>query len=113
MPTDVIAEYELVGRRATGPEFAVHVRICKPVQSVRMAPAWSCSVTVEPLSSKPFEIYGEGSFQALCLGAKHAVQMLATFMEQEGTLHHPEGDPFDVTVFGFQPLPPESGSDEA
>jgi hypothetical protein len=105
--TDVIAEYELVGRRAAGPEFPVRVRICKPVPSDRMAPAWSCSVTVDPLWSKPLEIYGEGAFQALCLSAKHVVQTLATFMAQEGTLHHLEGELFEPTVFGFELLPRE------
>lgn len=102
---DVIAEYELIGRRADGADFPVHVRICKPVQSVHMAPAWACSVTVEPLWASPFDIYGECSFQALCLGAKHAVQLLCTFIEQEGELLHPDGSHFDPSVFGFSLLP--------
>lgn len=109
MTPQVVAEYELVGRRAVGPEFPVRVRICSPVQSAHMAPAWSCSVFVEPLWSNAFEIYGEGPFQALCLGARHAVQMLASFAEREGVLRHPEGDSFDPSVFGFQLLPRQSG----
>jgi hypothetical protein len=69
-----------------------------------MAPAWSCSVTVEPLWAGPFEICGEGSFQALCLGTKHAVQMLATFIDQGGTLEYKEGGKFEPEVFGFKLL---------
>ena len=100
----VIAEYELVGREGEGPRFPVRVSVCRPVQSVRMAPAWSCSVTVDPLQSKPFEIYGEGSFQALCLGTRHAVQMLATFINQGGTLEYKEGEKFEPEIFGFKLL---------
>lgn len=84
--------------------FPVRISICQPIPSKRMAPAWSCSVTVDPLWAKPFEIYGEGSFQALCLGMKHAVQMLATFIEQGGTLEFKEGEAFEPEIFGFKLL---------
>ena len=105
MQRDIIATYELLARKGAEPPFPVQVLLCKPIQSERMAPAWCCEVTVEPLWSKPFAIYGEGSFQALCLGAKHAVQMLATFIEQGGSLEYPEGESFDPEVFGFELLP--------
>lgn len=113
MNPEVIAEYELVGCRADSAEFPVHVRICRPVQSVRMAPARSCSVVVHPLWAKPFEIYGDSSFQALCLGAKHAVQMLATFIEQEGELRYSDGSGFEPSAFGFSLLARDGASDEA
>lgn len=105
MPYDPIASYELLACEEGREPFPVRVLLYKPTQSKRMAPAWSCEVTVDPLWSKPFEIYGEGSFQALCLAAKHAVQMLATFTEQGGVLKHTEGETFDPEVFGFKPLP--------
>jgi len=44
------------------------------------------------------------SFQALCLAAQHAVQMLATFAEREGTLEYSDGEAFDPAVFGFRLL---------
>jgi hypothetical protein len=106
MHPEIIASYELIARKGAEAPYPVRVLLCKPVQSKRMAPAWSCEVTVEPLWSKPFEIYGEGSFQALCLGAKHAVQMLATFIERGGILEYREGEAFDPDVFGFRLLPP-------
>ncbi len=110
MQHSVIATYELVGRKVGGESFPVRVVLCKPIQSQRMAPAWSCEVSVEPLWSKPSEIFGEGSFQALCLGAKHAVQMLATFIEQEGTLEYADGEKFEPSIFGFKLLPNDGGT---
>ena len=105
MQRDIIASYELLARKDGEPAFSVRVSMCKPIQSESIAPAWCCEVTVDPLWSRPFEIYGEGSFQALCLGAKHAVQMLATFIDQGGTLEYPEGELCDPGVFGFKLLP--------
>ena len=99
-----IAEYELLGSY-NGQEFPVRIKLFQPESSQRMAPACSCSVAVDPLWEKPFEIYGEGSFQALCLAAKHAIQMLDTFVQQGGVLKYPDGELFDPTVFGFQLLP--------
>lgn len=69
-----------------------------------MAPAWQCSVSVTPLWNGPFDIYGEGSFQALCLGAKHALQMLDTFVAQGGRLTHSDGSAFESESFGFKLL---------
>jgi hypothetical protein len=106
MHPDIIASYELIAHKGSESPYPVRVLLRKPIQSKRMAPAWSCEVTVEPLWSNPFEIYGEGSFQALCLGAKHALQMLATFIEQGGVLENREGEAFDPEVFGFRLLPP-------
>jgi len=91
---------QLMGR-SEGKEFAVAVSISAPAPSERMAPAWSCLVTVAPMWAKPFEIYGDDSFQALCLGARQAIQMLAAFLQQGGTLLHPDGTGFDLQVFGF------------
>ena len=105
MTQDLIAEYTLIGHQTGRDPFPVHARIWKPMQSNSMAPAWSCTVSVEPFYSKSFDIYGDDSFQALCLGAKHVVQMLATFAEQEGTLRHPDGEVVDLSVFGFSLLP--------
>ena len=113
MQSDIIASYELLARKDDESSFSVRVFLCKPIQSDSMAPAWCCEVTVDPLWSRPFEIFGEGSFQALCLGAKHAVQMLATFIEQGGTLEYPEGELFDPGVFGFKLLSLAAGAGEA
>jgi hypothetical protein len=113
MPPEIVAIYELVASKGAELPFPVRVLLYKPVQSERMAPAWSCKVTVEPLWAKPFEIYGEGSFQALCLGAKHAVQMLAAFIEQGGVLEYGEGEAFDPEVFGFRLLPPSGEASDA
>lgn len=103
--SQVVAEYELVGRRTSGETFPVRVVICMPEPSTEMSPAWQCSVAVEPLWGKPFTIYGEGSFHTLCLAAKHAVQMLDTFAAQGGVLEYLDGEPFEAESFGFRLLP--------
>ena len=103
-----IAEYELVARRVAGPPFPVRVVVHKPEPSIDASPAWSCAVTVEPLWSGPFVIFGEGSLQALCLGAKHAIQMLDTFVAQGGTLEYVDGGSFESQAFGYQLLAREA-----
>jgi hypothetical protein len=103
--SEEIAEYGLVGQEHDGPEFPVQVVLCKPVLSVRMSPAWFCLVTVTPLLNRPTEIYGEGSFQTLCLAARFAVQTLDTFLAQGGVLKYEDGEPFEANVFGFSLLP--------
>lgn len=103
--TEVIAEYDLVGQKAKGLEFPVRVILCKPTLSEKMAPAWSCLVTVSPLLNKPTEIYGDNSFQALCLAACFAVQELDTFLAQGGLLKYQDGELFEANVFGFSLSP--------
>ena len=99
--TEVIAEYTLMGKRAGEPAFPISLVICKPELSEAMAPAWGCLVTVSPLNSKSLSVYGDGSFQALCLGIRHAMQMLQGFVEQGGALQYENGESFDPSVFGF------------
>jgi hypothetical protein len=104
---EVIAEHDLVGRSPEGESVRVRVAISAPEPSVKMSPAWQCAVSVEPLWEGPFMIYGEGSLQALCLAARHAVQMLDTFIAQGGVLEHSDGTEFDTGPFGFKLLPRE------
>ena len=98
------AEYGIQGRNPSGSSFPVRVSIFKPVRSTDTPTAWACSVAVQPLWVEPFEIYGEGSFQALCLGSKHAVQMFATFVEEGGTLEYSGGGVLEAECFGFKSL---------
>ncbi len=102
-----IADYELIGNDGKGEDFPVRIALFKPEPSQKMAPAWSCTASIFPMWEQSFEIYGEGSFQALCLAAKHAVQLLDTFVEQGGILKYTDGEPFDPTAFGFVLLPRE------
>lgn len=104
MPSEAIAEHALLAQRPGEAELPVQVVICKPTPSVAMSPAWECSVSLAPLWEMPFVIYGDDSFQALCLASRHAVQMLDTFAEQGGLLKHPDGEPYEANVFGFKLL---------
>jgi hypothetical protein len=100
-----IAEYRLLGQGPEGTSFPVLVVLEKPEPSAEMSPAWSCAVTVSPLLSKATTIYGEGSFQTLCLSARFAVQALDTFVANGGSLKYETGESFEPDVFGFSLLP--------
>jgi len=102
MQNEIVAEYALIGQRSDETEFQIQIVIRKPAPSVRMSPAWECSVSVAPVWEEPFVIYGETSFQALCLASRHAVQLLDTFAEQGGVLKYPDGTRFEADVFGFK-----------
>jgi hypothetical protein len=102
---DAIATYELVGRSGDTPPFPVRIVVEKPEPSIKMRPAWGCAVDVHPLTHMPVVIYGEESFQALCLAVRFAVQTLDTFLEQGGVLEYSNGERFEPSVFGFALLP--------
>jgi hypothetical protein len=103
--SEAIAKYALVGQEPEGPSFPVLVVLEKPEPSEEMSPAWSCAVTVSPMLSKATAIYGEGSFQTLCLAARFAVQTLDTFLADSGSLKYENGESFEPDVFGFSLLP--------
>jgi len=102
---EAIAEYSLMGQEPEGPWFPVRVVLEKPEPSEEMSPAWSCAVTISPILSKAIAIYGEGSFQTLCLAARFAVQTLDTFLADGGSLKYANGELFEPDVFGFSLLP--------
>ncbi|WP_269533511.1 hypothetical protein [Chitinimonas sp. BJYL2] len=104
MPTEVITEFTLVGQRPGEAEFPVHLTITKPIPSEKMSPAWECSISAAQLWETPFTIYGEDSFQALCLACRHSVQILDSFTAHRGTLKYPSGESFEAGVFGFKLL---------
>lgn len=98
-----IATLELLGQLGTAPAFPVRVAVGAPILD-ELPSTFACNVEVQPLHTKPFTIYGEGSLQALSLASKHAIQMLATFIEQGGSLTYPDGDAFDPRAYGFRLL---------
>jgi hypothetical protein len=98
-----LATIDLIAYRGASEPFPVQVRLFSP-ELTDPPSTYSCVVELHGLSSRARRIYGEGSFQALCLAAQHAIQSLATFAEQEGQLENTEGESFDPTVFGFRLL---------
>ena len=103
-PEPIASYEELQARRNGGAPFPVRVVLFRPALTPDSVHEWSCIVSVEPLWPEAFKIFGGGSFQALCLAARHAVQMLTTFAEREGTLEYSDGATFDPAVFGFRLL---------
>ena len=98
-----IATLDVIAYRAASQAVPVQVRLFPPELSEPPS-TYSCIVELHGLESRPRRIYGEGSLQALCLAAQHAIQSLATFAEHEGQLTNTEGEPFDPLVFGLRLL---------
>jgi hypothetical protein len=95
-----IATLDLIGMTADAPAFSVRVNIFAPV--LHETPStYVCTVEVQPIYASPFNIYGEGSLQALSLGAKLALQILVTFVEQGGNITYLGGGEFAPEVYGF------------
>jgi len=99
-----IATLELIAHREGAAATPVRVRLFAPELSAPPS-QYACTVELQGIDSTPRHIYGEGSMQALCLAAQHAIQSLVTFAEHGGKLTDTEGAEFDGTLFGFQMLP--------
>jgi hypothetical protein len=101
--TEHVATLELLGASPEGGAFAVRVAVGPPF--LEEAPsAYACEVSVSPLLSRTHRIFGEGPLQALCLASQHALQVLATFLEQGGKLTHNDGSVFEPQSYGFRLL---------
>ena len=99
-----VATLEVFGNLGDAPKFPIRVSLFAPVLAETPS-TFTCLVEVLPLDSKARAIYGEGSMQALCLAARHAIQSLATFVEQGGRLTYANSDDdFDVSAYGFRLL---------
>ena len=68
--------------------------------------AWACAVAVIGLDSRPRDIYGEDSFQALCLGLNRVRSCLMDFLAAGGQLLDPE----EREVFPLASCFPGSGA---
>jgi hypothetical protein len=82
---------------ADGKVFALEVAIGVPFLSER-SEAWACTLTLSPLLSKPVDICGEDSLQALCLALRMARSMLDDFSEKGGRLLA-DGEPFPIDAY--------------
>jgi hypothetical protein len=61
-------------------------------------------VTITGLDSRPRDIYGEDSLQALALGLRLVAAHLSDFTGRGGRLLHPEGrEPFPVGAYFPEP----------
>jgi len=98
-----IGTLKLFGAKVGAPLFPITVSIFAPVLAEPPS-TFTCQVEVFPLDSSARAIYGEGSLQALCLAARHAIQLLATFVEQGGQLSYANGESFDLGSYGFRLL---------
>jgi hypothetical protein len=85
---------------ADGETFPLDIAVGVPFVSERHG-TWACPLTLHPLWSKPNEVAGEDSLQALCLALRVARSMLDSFCEDGGQLLFNDGTPFPLgTYFG-------------
>ncbi len=99
----VIASLELIAKPHEGDPFPVSLTLYLPELDTPPN-TYACAIDIKPLYEKPFNIYGEGSLQALSLAARHGLQMLAIFISQHGTLAYPDGATFAPEHYGYQLL---------
>jgi hypothetical protein len=98
-----VATLELLGVSPEGGRFPVRVAVGLPFLKEEPS-AYACEVSISPLLSRTHRIFGEGPLQALCLASQHALQILATFIEQGGVLTHNDGSEFEPQSYGFRLL---------
>lgn len=80
---EVIAHLSLVGITSDGRQLAIEVRVGKPRPDDR---CWVCPVAVLGVDSRPRNICGDESFQALTLGLRFVASELWLFVETGGQL---------------------------
>ena len=92
-----VATLELTGRQAGKPDIAISVEIGVPYRVA--GTEWACSVSVRPLHERLHDQYGEGSFQALLLAMRLALDLLKNYTEKDGALLDEDGGSFPFDAF--------------
>jgi uncharacterized protein DUF6968 len=99
---DPIATLECIAIEKDGRRFPLKVSIGRPYQSGTEPDTWSCPVQVDPLHTHLRDIAGGDSFQALCLAARMALELLDGFVQRGGRLVHDDGG--NLTLDNYVPL---------
>lgn len=84
-----MATLELVEITSADTRRPIRIEVGRPHPDGRGA--WACSVLAQGLDAKVREIYGEDSFQALCLAIRHVHTYLKCVLEQGSRLVHVDG----------------------
>jgi hypothetical protein len=87
--TEPFATREFSCVSPTGDEFALTIQIGRPTRITDEPESdWRCPVTI-PFDSRPRDIYGVDSWQALCLALSLVHSVLTRFIQGGGKLYHP------------------------
>ncbi|HEV2081836.1 MAG TPA: hypothetical protein VGR32_05200 [Brevundimonas sp.] len=84
-PPQIIASLSLDAVRADGEKIVIALAIGAPSISERHQ-TWACTLTLHPLLTKPQEVAGADSVQALSLTLRAARGILEDFTEKGGKL---------------------------
>lgn len=96
-----IAQVSMLGTRPGEEPFQITVEIGTPYQCGTEPEEWACPVAVSPLFNNLHDAYGGDSFQALCLAAALAQDLLHGFVENGGLLSYDTGEPFPLESYAF------------
>ena len=93
-----VASLNLVEVAPSATRTPIHVEVGCPHRDGRGA--WACSILVDGLDSKPRDIYGEDSLQALCLGLRLVGTHLEGVLERGSRLiHSDDGSEFPLDAY--------------
>ena len=93
-----VASLKLVEVAPSGRRTPINVEVGRPHPDSRGA--WACPVLVDGLDSKPRDIYGEDSLQALCLGLRLVRTHLEGVLERGSRLvYSDEGTEFPIDAY--------------
>jgi|ERR1043166_150465 hypothetical protein len=98
-----VASLKLVEVAPGATRTPIHIQIGCPHPDGRGA--WACAIFVEGLDSKPRNIYGEDSLQALCLGLRIVRAYLEGVLERGHRLVDPDDDS-DFSLNNYFENPP-------
>jgi hypothetical protein len=96
-----IAQVSMLGTRPGEKPFQITVEIGTPYQCGTDPEEWACPVAVSPLFEKLHDAHGGDSFQALCLAAALAQDLLHGFIEKGGLLSYDTGEAFPLESYAF------------
>jgi hypothetical protein len=98
--TPTIASLTLDAEAPDGGRFSITIEIGTPYH--RETGEWACPVALAGLYERLSDACGADSFQALCLAASLAQDLLQDFQEKGGALLI-EGDRFQLGPYAFGP----------
>lgn len=100
---EIVAELNIIGIKPNGEQIDITARIGKPYPVVgnEGVDEWACPVSLTPLYDRLQDVYGRGSFQALCLASYLVLDLLGGFRDKGGKLVSNDGTEFSLEAYMF------------
>jgi hypothetical protein len=99
---NIIARDTIYAVRPDGERITIELSVGAPYQVTDgSGHEWACPVSLTPLYSRLHDAHGSTSLQALCLALSLAIDLLAKFREDGGTLAHDDGTEYTLDPLAF------------